>query len=196
MPGNERKDRFVANRAYIVVDLQNEYLPTGNLPLVGIAEAVATAARVIEAARASGEPVIYMRHEGAADSPIFTPGTENVEIIPAVQPQDHEHVIVKHFPNSFRETGLQALLEEQGITDLVIIGAMSHICIDATARAAVDLGYAVTVVADACATRDLEFEGRTVPAADVHAAFMAALAFAYAKVVAAKDLPARVPLLA
>ena len=196
MPGNERKDRFVANRAYIVVDLQNEYLPTGNLPLVGIAEAVATAARVIEAARASGEPVIYMRHEGAADSPIFTPGTENVEIIPAVQPQDQEHVIVKHFPNSFRETGLQALLEEQGITDLVIIGAMSHICIDATARAAVDLGYAVTVVADACATRDLEFEGRTVPAADVHAAFMAALAFAYAKVVAAKDLPARVPLLA
>ena len=196
MPGNERKDRFVANRAYIVVDLQNEYLPTGNLPLVGIAEAVATAARVIEAARASGEPVIYMRHEGAADSPIFTPGTENVEIIPAVQPRDQEHVIVKHFPNSFRETGLQALLEEQGITDLVIIGAMSHICIDATARAAGDLGYAVTVVADACATRDLEFEGRTVPAADVHAAFMAALAFAYAKVVAAKDLPARVPLLA
>ena len=196
MPGNERKDRFVANRAYIVVDLQNEYLPTGSLPLVGIAEAVATAARVIEAARASGEPVIYMRHEGAADSPIFTPGTENVEIIPLVQPQDQEHIIVKHFPNSFRETGLQALLEEQGITDLVIIGAMSHICIDATARAAVDLGYAVTVVADACATRDLEFEGRTVPAADVHAAFMAALAFAYAKVVAAKDLPARVPLLA
>ncbi len=194
MPGNERKDRFVANRAYIVVDLQNEYLPTGNLPLVGIAEAVATAARVIEAARASGEPVIYMRHEGAADSPIFAPGTENVEIIPAVQPQDQEHVIVKHFPNSFRETGLQALLEEQGITDVVIIGAMSHICIDATARAAVDLGYEVTVVADACATRDLEFEGRTVPAADVHAAFMAALAFAYAKVVAAKDLPARAPL--
>ena len=186
----------MANRAYIVVDLQNEYLPTGSLPLVGIAEAVATAARVIEAARASGEPVIYMRHEGAADSPIFTPGTENVEIIPLVQPQDQEHIIVKHFPNSFRETGLQALLEEQGITDLVIIGAMSHICIDATARAAVDLGYAVTVVADACATRDLEFEGRTVPAADVHAAFMAALAFAYAKVVAAKDLPARVPLLA
>ena len=184
----------MANRAYIVVDLQNEYPPTGNLPLVGIAEAVATAARVIEAARASGEPVIYMRHEGAADSPIFAPGTENVEIIPAVQPQDQEHVIVKHFPNSFRETGLQALLEEQGIADLVIIGAMSHICIDATARAAVDLGYAVTVVADACATRDLEFEGRTVPAADVHAAFMAALAFAYAKVAAAKDLPARAPL--
>lgn len=189
MPVFERKDRFVASRAVIVVDLQNEYLPGGNLPLAGIAETVATAAGVIDAARASGEPVIYMRHEGASDSPIFTPGTENVEIIPAVQPRDQETVIVKHFPNSFRETGLQALLEEQGITEVVIIGAMSHICIDATARAAADLGYGVTVVADACATRDLEFEGRTIAAADVHAAFMAALAFAYANVVAAKDLP-------
>lgn len=179
----------MASRAVIVVDLQKEYLPGGKLPLVGIAEAVATAAGVIDAARANGEPVIYMRHEGAADSPIFTPGTENVEIIPEVQPQEQEPVIVKHYPNSFRETGLQALLEEQGITDLVIIGAMSHICIDATARAAADLGYGVTVVADACATRDLEFQGRTIAAADVHAAFMAALAFAYANVVAAKDLP-------
>lgn len=182
----------MANRAVIVVDLQNEYLPTGKLPLSGIEEAVTTAAGVIDAARASGEPVIHVRHEGAAaDAPIFTPGTANVEIIPAVQPQAQEAVIVKHYPNSFRETGLQALLEEQGIEEVVVVGAMSHMCIDATARAAADLGYGVTVVADACATRDLEFAGKTVAAADVHAAFMSALAFGYANVVAADDLPVK-----
>lgn len=180
----------MTHRAVIVVDLQNEYLPTGKVPLVGIEGAVATAAGVIDAARASGEPVIHVRHEGAtADSPIFTPGTENVEIIPAVQPREQEQVIVKHFPNAFRETGLQALLDEQGIAEVVVVGAMSHMCIDATARAAADFGYAVTVVADACATRDLEFAGTTVAAPDVHAAFMSALAFGYANVVAADDLP-------
>lgn len=180
----------MAHRAVIVVDLQNEYLPTGKLPLVGIERAVATAAGVIDAARASGEPVIYLRHEGEnADSPIFTPGTENVEIIPAVQPQGQEPVIVKHYPNSFRDTGLQALLDEQDIEEVVVIGAMSHMCIDATARAAADFGYAVTVVEDACATRDLEFAGKTVAAPDVHAAFMSALAFGYANVVEAADLP-------
>lgn len=180
----------MASRAVIVVDLQNEYLPSGKLPLTGIEEAVATAAWVIGEARASGEPVIHVRHECAtADSPIFTPGTANVEIIAAVQPQEPETVIVKHYPNSFRETGLQALLAEQGIKEVVVVGAMSHMCIDATARAAADLGYAVTVVADACATRDLEFAGTTVAAPDVHAAFMSALAFGYANVVAAADLP-------
>ena len=107
------------------------------------------------------------------------------------KPQAQEAVIVKHYPNSFRETGLQALLEEQGIEEVVVVGAMSHMCIDATARAAADLGYGVTVVADACATRDLEFAGKTVAAADVHAAFMSALAFGYANVVAADDLPVK-----
>ena len=179
----------MAGRAVIVVDLQNEYLPGGKLPLVGIEGAVATAAGVIDAARSSGEPVIFIRHEGTgADSPIFTPGTENVEIIPAVLPQEQEPVIVKHYPNSFRETGLKSLLDEQGIQEVVVVGAMSHMCIDATARAAADFGYAVTVVEDACATRDLEFAGKTVAALDVHAAFMSALAFGYANVVSAGDL--------
>ena len=133
--------------------------------------------------------MVYVRHESAdANAPIFTPGTDSVEIIPAVQPQGNEPVIVKNYPNSFRETGLKALLDEQGIKDVVVVGAMSHMCIDATARAAADLGYDVTVVHDACATRDLEFAGKTIPAPDAHAAFMSALAFGYAHVVSADEL--------
>ena len=65
----------------------------------------------------------------------------------------------------------------------VVIGAMSHMCVDATVRSANDFGYRTTTIHDACATRDLEFGGTTVPATQVHAALMAALAFMYGEVV-------------
>ena len=63
---------------------------------------------------------------------------------------------------------------------------MSHMCIDATTRAAVDFGFPCTVIHDACATRDLVFGGLTIPAAQVHGAFMAALA-PYARVLSLEE---------
>lgn len=170
-------------RATIVVDLQNEYLPTGKLPLVGLDAALVNAARIIAAARAKGELLIHIRHEGVKpNAPAFTPGTVGVQIIPAVAPLDREPVVVKNYPNSFRGTQLKELLDAQGVKELVVIGAMSHMCIEATSRAAADFGYPVTVVHDACATMNLEFDGTAVPAAQVHAASMAALAFGYASI--------------
>jgi nicotinamidase-related amidase len=170
-------------RATIVVDLQNEYLPTGKLPLVDLDAALGNAARVIAAARAKGELLIHVRHEGAKpDAPAFTPGSVGVQIIPAVAPLSGETVIVKNYPNSFRGTPLKEVLDAQGVKELVVIGAMSHMCIEATSRAAADLGYPVTVAHDACATMNLEFNGTAVPAAQVHAASMAALGFGYASV--------------
>jgi len=178
------KEPVMSKRALVVIDLQNEYLPTGNLPLTGIEAAVANAVKVIADSRAKGVPVIHVRHEFAhGEMPVFVPGTPNVDIQPAVAPQDGEAVIVKNYPNSFRETELQQLLDERGIEEVVIVGAMSHMCIDAGVRAAADLGYSVTVLHDACATLDLEFEGVQVPAAQVHAAMMAALKFGYANVI-------------
>ena len=178
----------MSKRAIIVVDLQNEYLPSGKLPLVGIDETTANAAKVIEAARSAGDKVIHIRHESPADVPFFVPGTDGVKIIPTVAPAEGELVITKNYPNSFRETKLKQALDAEGIKDVVVVGAMSHMCIDATSRAAADLGYATTIVEDACATRDLEFNGQTVPAAQVHAAYMSALAFAYGKVVTTSEL--------
>jgi nicotinamidase-related amidase len=179
----------MSTRAVIVVDLQNEYLPSGKLPLQGIEAATANAARVIEAARARGDLVVHVRHEmPGADAPLFVPGSSGVEIIPAVQPGPGEAVVVKNFPNSFRDTDLEQRLDAEGVEEVVIVGAMSHMCIDATTRAAADLGYRATVVHDACATRDLEFAGQTVPAAQVHAANMAALAWGYGQVVGTREL--------
>lgn len=179
----------MGKRATIVVDLQNDYLGTGKMPLKGIDSAVENAARVIGASRDRNEPVIHIRHEFLSpDAPFFVAGTEGTAIIPAVQPTEDEAVVTKNYPNSFRESALKQELDSRDIDEVVIVGAMSHMCIDATARAAADLGYKVTVVHDACATLDLEFAGTTVPADQAHATLMSALAFAYADVVATDAL--------
>lgn len=171
------------SRALIVIDLQNDYFPGGRFPLVGIEQASANAARVLADARARDVPVFHVRHEFTrADAPFFTAGSPGADIHASVAPVGDEVVLTKNFPNAFRETELDALLKREGVKDLVIVGAMSHMCIEAGARAAADLGYGVTVVDDACATRDLEHDDRIVPADQVHAASMAALGFAYARI--------------
>ena len=177
----------MSKQAVVVVDFQNDYLTSGSWPLVGVDAAVQKAARVIEDARSKGVPVIHVRHESPAGAPFFVAGSQGAEIIPAVAPMDGEQVVVKNFPNAFRDTDLKARLDAEGVKDIVIIGAMSHMCIDATARAAADQGYNVTVVEDAAATRDAEFNGMIVPADQVHAAFMSALGFAYGKIVKADE---------
>ncbi|MBC7857851.1 MAG: cysteine hydrolase [Burkholderiaceae bacterium] len=175
-------------RGLIVVDLQNEYLPTGKLPLSGIEAAAANAARVIADARAKGIPVFHIRHESASgDAPIFVSGSSGVQIQPAVAPVGDEPVIVKNHINSFRETDLKQRLDARGVEEVVVVGAMSHMCVDAVVRAAADMGYPVTVLHDACATLDLAFGGVTVPAAHVHAAMMAAFEFGYGTVKSADE---------
>jgi len=174
----------MTQRALLVVDLQNDYFPGGKLPLVGIEAAAGKAARVIEAARAAGDPVVHIRHEfPSPQAPFFAAGSPGAAIHPTVVNREGEPVVVKQVANAFQETNLKALLDARKIDEVVMVGAMSHMCIDAAARAAKDFGYAVTVIHDACATRDLEFDGVKVAAAQVHAAFMAALASSYASVV-------------
>lgn len=175
-------------RGLIVVDLQNEYLPTGKLPLTGIEAAAANAARVIADARSKRLPVFHIRHESATgDAPVFVPGTDNVQIQPAVAPVGDEPVIVKNHINAFRQTDLKQQLDARGVEEVVVVGAMSHMCVDAVVRAAADMGYPVTVLHDACATLDLAFGEVSVPAAQVHAAMMAAFAFGYGTVKSADD---------
>lgn len=182
----------MSKRAVVVVDLQNDYWPSGKWPLEGIEQASANAARVIDAARAAGDLVVHVRHEFAdAGAPFFAPGSEGAEINAAVRPIADEPVILKHHPNSFRDTDLERTLDANGVEEVVVVGAMSHMCIAATGRAASELGYKTVVVQDACATRADAFGGVAVSAAQVHAANMSALAFAYAEVVGTGDFLAR-----
>lgn len=171
-------------RALLLIDIQRDYFDGGLHPLVGIDDATTKAAELLDRARAAGRPVFHVRHEfTSADAPFFKPGTTGTEIADAVMPKGDEAVITKAAVNAFVGTDLHERLRAADVDELVIAGAMSHMCIQAATRAAADLGYACTVAHDACATRDLEFDGRTVPAAQVHDSSMAALAFGYAQVV-------------
>ncbi|MGI6245745.1 MAG: cysteine hydrolase family protein [Pseudochelatococcus sp.] len=173
----------MTKRALIIIDLQNDYYSGGRFPLVNIDAATANAARVLDAARAGGDLVVHVRHEFARDdAPFFAPGTEGAAINGAVAPRDGETVVLKNAVNAFLNTDLKDVLDSNGVADVTIVGAMSHMCVDAATRASSDYGYRTTVVHDAVATRDLDFNGTTVPAAQVHDAAMAALAFAYAAV--------------
>ena len=176
-------------RALVIVDIQRDYFPGGAHPLVGPDDAVAAARRVLDAFREDGEPVIHVQHVwDAPDAPFMRPGTEGIEIHALVAPAAGEPVIQKTEPNSFLGTTLENDLRTRGVDQLVVAGMMSSMCVDATVRAAVDLGFETTVVHDACAAPDLEFGATTVPGASVHAAFMAALASGYATVVSADEL--------
>ena len=176
------------NQGLLLIDIQNDYFTGGAMELMGMEAAADRAARVLTAFREAGLPVLHIQHIAARPGAgFFLPGTRGAEIDERVQPREDELVIRKHFPNSFRETELLRTLVDLKVKRLVICGAMSHMCIDATTRAAFDLGFDCCVLEDACATRDLEFNGGTIAAEEVHGAFMAALASVYAAITGVDD---------
>src|SRR4051794_30751296 len=176
-------------RALIVVDIQNDYFPGGANPLDRPEAAAEQASRLLQAFRASGEHVVHVQHVwDEPDATFMRPGTPGVEIHEAVTPRPGEAVLQKAWPNAFRETGLQDDLRTRGVDELVVCGVMTAMCVDATVRAGADLGFRTTVAHDACATCELEFGGQSVPAPQVHAAFLAALGDGYAAVVPTDEL--------
>jgi nicotinamidase-related amidase len=176
-------------RALVIIDIQNDYFPGGKMELEGADAAAANAGKALARLRKEGVPVIHVRHLSVRPgSTFFIPGTAGAEIHAAVKPQAGETVIEKNFPNSFRGTELERVLKDAGVKELVVAGMMTHMCVDASVRQAADLGYKVTLLGDACATRAQSFAGETVPARQVHAAFLAALNGFYAKVLPTHEL--------
>jgi nicotinamidase-related amidase len=175
--------------ALLIIDIQNDYFPGGRMELEGADQAAAQAATALAHFRSHSLPVVHVKHLSVRPgATFFIPGTEGAEIHRQVQPREGETVIEKNFPNAFRETSLEGKLEALGVKNLVVGGMMTHMCVDASVRQAADLGYRVTLLADACATRAQTFAGETVPARQVHAAFLAALSGFYAKVINAHEL--------
>lgn len=161
--------------ALVVIDIQNEYFPGGALTLPNAEEAAGRAAEAIEAARTAGLEVVHIRHEEPQSQEWFVPGSRGAETHSAVAPADGEAVIVKHHPNSFIETDLAERLAAAGASRVAFCGMMTSMCVDATVRAAADLGLDPVLLDNACAAPDLEHRGRRVPSEEVHAAFCAAL---------------------
>jgi len=176
-------------KALLIVDIQNDYFPGGRMELEGSDAASLRAAELLAAFRERRLPVIHIQHVSLrAGATFFLPDTEGVKIHTNVAPLDHETLIHKHFPNSFRDTALLDHLRQTGIEELVIAGMMTHMCVDATTRAAADLGFRCSLAHDACATRALTFGATKVPAEHVQCSFLAALSGAYAAVKPASEL--------
>jgi nicotinamidase-related amidase len=172
----------------ILIDIQNDYFTGGNMELSGMQRAADNAKKLLASFRGTKLPLFHIQHIATQPTAtFFQPDTTGVEINERVLPQFDEMVIKKHFPNSFRETGLFNSLKNSGVETVVICGAMSHMCIDATTRAAFDLGFNCIVIEDACATRDLRHKGERIEASKVHGAFMSALSVIYARVVSADE---------
>ena len=176
-------------QALIIIDIQNDYFPGGKMELCGSEAAAQNAALLLKAFRKAEKPVFHVQHISLAPTAtFFLPGTTGALIHGSVAPLAGEAVVEKHFPNSFRDTTLLGLLQAQNITDIAIAGMMTHMCVDTTTRAAFDLGFACHLAHDACATRDLTHNGKTVEAAQVQTAYMAALGQVFAKVMSTQEM--------
>lgn len=176
------------NTALLLIDIQNDYFPSGRMPLHNSQEASQKAKEILHTYRDQKFPVIHVQHISTRpDAVHFLPCTKGVEFHADVLPLKGETIIKKHYPNGFKDTGLLAHLTKNRINHLAIAGMMTHMCIDATVRAAYDLGFSCTVLHDACATKDLEFHNTMIPAQNVHLAFLAALQTTYASIVSVKE---------
>lgn len=177
-----------SHSALLLIDAQLEYV-TGQVPLSGIEAAVRECSRLLALARSMKAPVIHVVHHGRPGGALFNPDGPFAAVIPELRPAAEEDVVIKALPNAFARTNLDELIRNTGRPELVIGGFATHMCVSTTARSALEHGYATTVVASACATRDLPGpSGEILPAAMVQEVALAELADRFATVVASPDV--------
>lgn len=140
-------------QALIVVDMQTAFV-SGNEAVPAAAGLVVAVRDLMRRAREAGALVVQLQNDGlpgTADEPhtlgweLFLPATED----------DGQHVIRKDTDDGFHETGLSGLLIKYGIRHLAVCGVMSEMCVSATARSALNLGYHVVLPHDGHATYDI-----------------------------------------
>ena len=162
--------------ALLLIDIQNDYFPGGKMELEGSLEAAKKANELLQCFRDHGMPTVHVQHiSREPDAAFFISGDRGTDINDITAHYEGEPLVQKHYPNSFRETNLLDLLKEWRIERVIITGMMTHMCVDATARAAADLGFKLMVAEDAGATRALTYGNTTIPAEHVHKAFLVAL---------------------
>lgn len=161
--------------ALLIVDIQNFYFPGENRQgLAGAEQASIKAKKLLQIFRENEDLVVHVRHKASRGAEIH----ENVKPLPS------EKVITKEEVNSFKNTELLNYLNSHNINRLVIIGMQTHMCLEAAVRAGHDYGFECVVVQDACATKDVSFDGYTIKAKDVHFSTLSTLEKGgYAKVI-------------
>lgn len=174
-------------QALLIIDIQNDYFKGGAMELIGSEEAAEEAALMINHFRNEGKTIVFIQHIASEQASFFRPNTEGVLLHRSVKPQQGERILQKSYPNSFRDTDLNSLLQKEGIDELVICGMMTHMCVDTSTRAAYDLGFNCTLIGNACATKSLTFKEQIVDSRDVQTSYLAAIDGTFAQVMDAKD---------
>lgn len=170
-------------KGLILVDIQNDYFSGGKYELKNPEQAAVQAGKILAFFRQHDLPVYHVRHISLnAEATFFLPDTDGVNFYKDICVKEGEEVITKHKPDSFLGTNLKEKLEEKGVDQLVVCGMMTHMCIDTTVRSAAGQGYLLTLIEDACATRDLKWRETTVNAEQVQHSYMAAVNGTFAKV--------------
>lgn len=186
MAGASQRPHQLSDAAVVMIDAQMEYV-TGRLPLTGVNPALNAGAQLLAAARAENRPIVHIQHRGKGDG-LFGPESGFFAIAPQAAPQAGEAIIEKVVPNAFADGALDACLKERAVSNIVVAGFMTHLCVSTTARAALDLGYGCTVLGPACATRDLpDGSGGVVKAEDIHRIELAALSDRFAMIASNVD---------
>jgi len=162
--------------ALLIIDIQKDYFPGGKYELINPLAAAKKAYMLLQCFREHGGHHVHIQHISLEpDAAFFLKGSEGSDIHDSAAHFEGEPIVYKHEPNSFLNTNLLEMLKGWDVERVVITGMMTHMCVDATSRAAADFDFKVIVAEDACATRDLKYGETTIPADHVHKAFLAAL---------------------
>jgi nicotinamidase-related amidase len=186
MIGVESAPSALSHSALILIDCQNTY-KDGPVKLVGMDNALVEIQKLISRSRKAGSPIIHIRHDAGPGSPYDVQG-ETGAIITEVAPEGDEPTITKKHPNSFFGTDLHERLQKLNINKLIIVGFMTHCCVSSTVRAGFDLGYQMTVIGEATATRDLKSAtGNVIPAMALRDSSLAGISDIFACVISNSD---------
>jgi len=138
--------------ALVVIDVQESFRAQPLWQAVSNPEIVAQVRRLVDAARAAGDLVVWVLHAEPGSGGLFDPARGHVRVVDELEPGAGEPIITKTSHNAFTTTNLQQVLTERGIRDLIVCGIRTEQCVETTTRVGSDLGYAVTFVTDATAT--------------------------------------------
>jgi len=170
------KSQSKSKDALLIIDIQMDYFPHGACELSGSLEAAENAALLLQHFRKNKLPVLHIRNESIHKGATFLlPETPGVDFHPRVDPFAEEIIITKHFPNSFRSTELAATLQKWEISHIVVCGMMTHNCVSSTVREAWDRNFDISLIHDACATKELISPAGSISAEMVHNGHIAAL---------------------